>query len=526
MRHSQKLLTVAIAVATTLLLTGTSLVSAEAASAKSLGPLPVKLDGRITMTSTTTQDYTAPDGSSTIHFTAGVTVVENLHLERDPVTPIDSVTWKDDGTSTWAVKQYQYEYDVDGDGGTCNMTQRVGNPSGSYRDNDGATLDQGSTVPHNGLLLSAQILGYDATDTWTGTQWMCDNTQPDSPQQSGWNGDTWLCNPMHEGRAYTITKPGRNEIIHWNCSYTDKQPQNETTVFTVKGKLAGRCTGSGGSASDSALMLLAAQKTPAKCWKVKLSVGDPRVALIKNENLKAEIVETACGCGLPDVKGATYTFEWSRRGEGKWTELHSGKADSYRYKPKIAGLFDVRVTAKLDGEEHDDSQTMTVRFPTISEIEADPLVAQTDQDTWNEGIAEVQAGQPAIEHCYLWALNTATGEYAHSPVKSGTNLRCPVPAKRPADKPANPSLTDAPAYWVAVFHTHPASVGRMVGAGPNDQPMSASLELPGILVDYVPTGSDAAGNPGIGPTEPITSATQVDDIVPPHGRPVPGDTGN
>ena len=96
---------------------------------------------------------------------------------------------------------------------------------------------------------------------------------------------------------------------------------------------------------------------------------------------------------VPTPRGSsasTYAFEWRRppgSGAGRaWTTIHSGESRTYDFKPKIVGVFQLRVRG---GGRTSDPVSLTVNFPDVHQIIKDEYVQREDQSSgssaWTSG---------------------------------------------------------------------------------------------------------------------------------------------
>lgn len=337
-------------------------------------------------------------------------------------------------------------------------------------------------------------------------------------------------NPIYTGWSLdptgTWATTGTGPIATKSVDYSYVQPETDTPWEAASGTVAeqltieSHCSGSSTLAEARHSAEPAADAAPT-CWKVQLSVVHPDITLMGHEKIEATIVNTSCGCSISH-KGASFDFAWERSsGAGGWTELRPAAAKpSYQWDPLIAGTFTVRVTAVLKGTSQQVSKPLTVKFPTIEQIEANSGVAIQDQLLWEEGRGDAEATpvQPLIERCWWWSLDTSNGRYEHGDVITGTSTGCPQGDVRPPDSAEVPPLDDAPIYVVAFFHAHPARIPKLVGPSTADERESRKNMTPGIVIDYIANSRD--GN-SIVKGSALNSPTKTYSYGPDR-RPTPG----
>ena len=154
-----------------------------------------------------------------------------------------------------------------------------------------------------------------------------------------------------------------------------------------------------------------------------------------------------------------------------------------------------RALATADGEPITVGPvTIWVRFPSETEMMADPVIQAHAANLWAQTLALCTPTNRHEVGCWI-LLNTATDTYSFSATTNGP----PTPNNRtsginllpiPLDIPVFPNLAnDSATYTVASFHTHTPMtyvVGDSRKAGPsaNDINISSTLQLPGLVYDY------------------------------------------
>lgn len=261
--------------------------------------------------------------------------------------------------------------------------------------------------------------------------------------------------------------------------------------------------------------------------KVDLDVSNTLLTLMDTYKLTA-VVTPSNGISVSE-----YTFEIKRDSSSSWYQLYRGPQPSFEAVAKVAGYFDLRVTATVSGKARiSQEQDVEMQFPAASDIIAEQGVQARMDQAWED---TKNAATPLLhrEEGYYITLNTITGGYgiaAHSigtPVDYNHDPEWDTATyPRPSDSITYPSPLDQPTYTIGWFHTHTpmtyAPVGTRRGVGPSegDYGWSANvlIDLPGYVYDYTesPTGygSIPAGHP-------IDSLAHIFMIAPPDRRSTP-----
>ena len=175
-----------------------------------------------------------------------------------------------------------------------------------------------------------------------------------------------------------------------------------------------------------------------------------------------------------------------------------------------------RALATADGEPITVGPvTIWVRFPSETEMMADPVIQAHAANLWAQTLALCTPTNRHEVGCWI-LLNTATDTYSFSATTNGpptpndqtsTIYLLPVPP----DSPLFPRLTNRTAiYTVASFHTHSPTTyqphgQRIVGPSPFDTNASETLSVPGLVFDYVENpetpGEIPAGHPMNAPAQ-------------------------
>ena len=261
--------------------------------------------------------------------------------------------------------------------------------------------------------------------------------------------------------------------------------------------------------------------------KVELDVSSTLLTLMETNTLTA-VVTPSNGISVSE-----YTFEIKRDGSSSWYQLYQGPQPSFEAIAKVAGYFDLRVTATVAGTTRiSQEQDVEIQFPAASDIIAKQGVQARMDQAW---VDTKNATTPLLhrEEGYYITLNTITGGYGIAAHSIGTPVDYDHDPKwdtatypRPSDNITYPAPLDQPTYTIGWFHTHTpmtyATVGTRRGVGPSggDYGWSANvlIDLPGYVYDYTesPTGygSIPAGHP-------IDSPAQIFMIAPPYRRSTP-----
>ena len=214
----------------------------------------------------------------------------------------------------------------------------------------------------------------------------------------------------------------------------------------------------------------------------------PRTLTLKHDNQAAF---TLSHPNSPDVTYTDVRFEICQPGYGDWQAIAGN-----RWTARIAGTFLVRALATADGEPIIVGPvTVWVRFPSETEMMADPVIQAHATNLWAQTLALCTPTNRHEVGCWI-RLDTSTGTYSFmdtiigppTPNNDNSYILLGTP---PIDSPLFPNLQHGSAvYTVSALHTHTPTTYRDPGdpriAGPSqdDQQTSHSLQMPCIVFDY------------------------------------------
>ncbi len=219
-------------------------------------------------------------------------------------------------------------------------------------------------------------------------------------------------------------------------------------------------------------------------------------------------------------------------GNNEWMTLGT-ESELNPWTARIAGHFELRGISSVDGTVFTtDVVQVEVRFPTVQQIAADQNVIDMAETVWFFTLA---ASEPVPhnlqEYSFAIRLNTTNDTYVCDFPEEGPTLRPGETAWTivdidPYNSPESPAATDPGAvYLVAGFHTHPPvfylpSYFDDAKVGPSDRDFKTALnqQIPGIVLDYIPTNSEKGTVP-VG--HPIDAETEFKFSIPPNRRPTP-----
>ena len=266
--------------------------------------------------------------------------------------------------------------------------------------------------------------------------------------------------------------------------------------------------------------------------KVELDVENTLLTLMETNTLTA-VVTPSNGISVSE-----YTFEIKRDGSPTWYQLYQGPQPSFEAVAKVAGQFDLRVSASIAGvtcvsQEKD----VEAQFPSDSDILAGQGVHSRMDQAWTD-TKNATTPTSRREEGYYITLDTSSGSYGITAHTVGAFVSNDVGAvwdtatnPRPLDSIADPTPLDQPTYTVGWFHTHTPTTYRSLGrpAGPSGGPgppptfdyswsARPDICIPGYAYDYT---ESPAGSGSIPAAHPINSAAQIYTITPPVRRPTP-----
>jgi len=235
-------------------------------------------------------------------------------------------------------------------------------------------------------------------------------------------------------------------------------------------------------------------------------------------------------------------LEVQRVGKSQWYQFDHNGVPEYTEPARVAGKFIVRVKGSIEDSEHETEPTeeIEVRFPDADTILAgDGVRARMDQAWANTKSATTPTSRR--EEGYYITLNTSAGNEAYgvtsytvgNQVANNAFAQLDGFGARPKDIPENPTPIHYSLYIVGWFHTHPPTKYQVANpgfpatqlVGPSGPPggdhefsSHASVNCPGFVYDYVPTGT-YLGWPSVPFGHPIEATGEIKKITPPERRP-------
>lgn len=231
--------------------------------------------------------------------------------------------------------------------------------------------------------------------------------------------------------------------------------------------------------------IVSTEKACSACASLTLTTAATDT-LLQPDELTAEL-------GSTTTNGSGFEFEIRRAGGGAWKLLHRGSS-SFRFVPRLAGHFQLRVTASSSGRRIASApRALEVQFPVEASIAADANVARVTRAAFVDVLAHTNRTW-RHEEGYWIRLNTCLGRYQHTRTVIGRNVgvtetgSVDIPP-RPADTTVRPGVTGCASYSVASFHSHTPTTyrtgGRGVGPSDADQRADRQDGAPGLVYDYV-----------------------------------------
>ena len=221
--------------------------------------------------------------------------------------------------------------------------------------------------------------------------------------------------------------------------------------------------------------------------KVELDVEKTTLTLMETNRLTA-VVTPSNG-----VTVSQYTFEIKRDGGSTWDQLHQGPQLSFDAVARVAGNFDLRVSATVAGVQCvSQEKDVEAQFPSDSGILSGQGVQSCMDQAWTD-TKNATTPTSRREEGYYITLDTSSGAYGITAHTIGTPVATNQGASwdtatypRPPDSIANPTPLDQPTYTIGWFHTHTPttyrSVGRGVGPSGADSGWSANANIRGFGV--------------------------------------------
>ena len=230
------------------------------------------------------------------------------------------------------------------------------------------------------------------------------------------------------------------------------------------------------------------------CPRVSLKVSPSPTTLDQGKvGLQATLTPSR-----PPANG--YEWDMKRADASTWTRFTSTTKPTFAFRAEVAGQFDVRVIATVDGEQIiSNPQKLVVQFPSFAEIVADKAVRTATRAAWNKMISLVTT--TTVQEVGFWIyIDSCTGNYGYTPPDyivgkplppTSTDVGVYLGRNRPPDDLADPSVTGCTTYFVASFHTHtaetyaPTDKGRPVGPTKEDNALADNVyKVPGLVYDY------------------------------------------
>jgi len=174
--------------------------------------------------------------------------------------------------------------------------------------------------------------------------------------------------------------------------------------------------------------------------------------------------------------------------------LADGSSATLRFVGVIAGHFDVRVVATVDGQElTSPSQRLVVQFPSEREISSDANVRSFLSAAW-QATLRLASRTTRREEGFWIRIDTCTKRYSHTtpvlgPAKGARDTGSIEIGRRPADSPATPPPDGCATYTVASFHTHTPTryrpYARPIGPSSADGQSDREDDVTGLVYDFL-----------------------------------------
>ena len=218
-----------------------------------------------------------------------------------------------------------------------------------------------------------------------------------------------------------------------------------------------------------------------------------------------------------------YKYEIRRTTASSWLTIAAATGASYAHNERVAGNFAVRAKAKIENNwVTSAAESLTVQFPSITEIIANATVAGWAATAWAATLAATTATSRREEGFWI-QYNSTSLSYQ----KSGACVGTPVANDRtaaldtiqpPAADSPDPAAANAggATYTIGWYHTHTPtfhrSGGRRTGPSGADGTYANAYTRPGIAHDYTIATAPAG--------HPLNSAAQMYPCGPTR-RPTP-----
>jgi hypothetical protein len=303
-------------------------------------------------------------------------------------------------------------------------------------------------------------------------------------QTGGESGQIAGCSDASGDRLmlwYNSTPAGQQGIVTITVGAGDTSFSGSYT--NTASKTTGRYTGTFTSDFDGS------GRTAAGPTSVRLAVSDDSPPLLQPLTLTAK-----------PTSAANYKFEIKPSNAPDWTILASGRSSRVQFVPRIAGYFDVRVSATTGtNAETSTAEQLVVTFPGAAEILRNPTVQQLTHAAWKQTLAAMLPSGTVQEFGFWTVLNTCTGEYRQTPDPSAAGAAViPSPTVDPSIKlggrPVDARIfrgghLSCARYVVAQFHTHPGTLyskypRQPLGPSEEDVKSVDANQVPGLVYDY------------------------------------------
>lgn len=236
---------------------------------------------------------------------------------------------------------------------------------------------------------------------------------------------------------------------------------------------------------------------------IDISINNTKLTLKHSNQATITILTKPNSVALTD-----YTIEIARKGLlSNWYTLSSGSV-SYSWTAKIAGEFQLRAKAKVNGMEVVSKIIdVAVQFPSFNEIIEDKVVKSKMDSEWQNTLNDCTPNPNRCRERGFWIiLDTTDNSYKISEIFLGPWNEPPDTAsidlgKRPGVRLSVPAPNaNGATYAVASFHTHPPMTyfpyesGRRTGPSSADMNKDMADNVAGIVYDYT-TAFITGGHP-------------------------------
>ena len=140
---------------------------------------------------------------------------------------------------------------------------------------------------------------------------------------------------------------------------------------------------------------------------VEITASPETATLLDREVLEAHLSPSAPGA-------SNYKFELKRADQADWTVFRTTPQSSVRFARRVAGHFDVRAIATVQGEQVvSASQPLVVQFPSYSDIVSDDTVRKFADAAWATTLRLTKPTERE-EIGYWISVDTCTIRYWHT----------------------------------------------------------------------------------------------------------------